>query len=75
VNTQSRHLPGPWWRQARHQLRTNRAVRQERLALARELAPPLTATERADWQAILGRYDDRVTEDLRSALELVERAA
>ena len=56
------------WTTVRTQLRESRDARAARASLARELASYSSPADRADLDAILDRYSDQETADIRRIL-------
>lgn len=62
------HSPGPRWAAIRDEFRGIRAGRAARKSLARELAGYTSPRDLADLDAILERYSDDETADIRRIL-------
>ena len=62
------HTRTPRVAEIRSTLRARRAARAARLHLERELAMYTTPADRAELDAILGRYDEDETADIRRML-------
>jgi len=58
----------PLWTGIRAEWRANREARRTRKALRQELASYRSASDLNDMDAILDRYDDAETQDIRSIL-------